>query len=263
MLFFVLVLVGTIQVCCVLFLGTTPRKIKKNVHHCCCVSKYHGASLRRVIHFVGGMWPIIYCILYLDTQQIYQTDPTNMPNLNNNLFLQVLSLHDIKLGVEGSEALGPYVSKLASLQQLDISNNSIGHQGTIALEPHLAQATSLQSLNLSNNNIGSDGARALGHSLWFLTALNSLNISNNTIGSKGAKAIGPSLVMLPYLEVLDVSTNSIGDKGVKAMEPFLTTMRSLKDLSLGWNKIGEGMLGFSNVKGKLRKKLSFVENLGL
>ena len=103
----------------------------------------------------------------------------------------------------------------------------------------------------------------MGQSMSFMPALRCVRLSNNSIGSKGAKAIVPSLAGLLELHLLDMSANSIGDKGVKAMQPFLTRMTALKDLNLGNNRIGESLLGFSNVKGKLKKKLVFVDNLEL
>eukprot|EP00668_Euglena_longa_P003466 GGOE01004055.1.p1 GENE.GGOE01004055.1~~GGOE01004055.1.p1 ORF type:complete len:342 (+),score=57.64 GGOE01004055.1:185-1210(+) len=176
-----------------------------------------------------------------------------------NHMVQHVTMKDVFLLAEGTQAMAEMLRVNSTLQTLELPWCSVKDRGAIALGEALQFNSTLQHLQLHMDGILVRGAAALATSLKVNHSLLRLDLAGNSIGDVGAQVLAEALEVNPTLQHLALASNNIGDVGIRAFSEalkvnsaityldlscgrsFAETLRmntTLKSLSLRGNKIG-------------------------
>jgi hypothetical protein len=150
-----------------------------------------------------------------------------------------LTLHNCKIGSEGTDHLGGALRVNTSLQVFKLSNNS-GNAGVISLFEGLMGNQTLRVLHLDNcGMVGRAGVAAVGRLLEANTTIEELDISCNHFGAAGCSALVDGLSRNQGLRVLILERCEVGNDGAKQIGRTLKTNSHLERLMVGGNGITE------------------------
>eukprot|EP00668_Euglena_longa_P003464 GGOE01004053.1.p1 GENE.GGOE01004053.1~~GGOE01004053.1.p1 ORF type:complete len:314 (+),score=53.24 GGOE01004053.1:185-1126(+) len=148
-----------------------------------------------------------------------------------NHMVQHVTMKDVFLLAEGTQAMAEMLRVNSTLQTLELPLDGILVRGAAALATSLKVNHSLLRLDLAGNSIGDVGAQVLAEALEVNPTLQHLALASNNIGDVGIRAFSEALKVNSAITYLDLSCG----------RSFAETLRmntTLKSLSLRGNKIG-------------------------
>eukprot|EP00668_Euglena_longa_P003465 GGOE01004054.1.p1 GENE.GGOE01004054.1~~GGOE01004054.1.p1 ORF type:complete len:321 (+),score=49.37 GGOE01004054.1:185-1147(+) len=155
-----------------------------------------------------------------------------------NHMVQHVTMKDVFLLAEGTQAMAEMLRVNSTLQTLELPLDGILVRGAAALATSLKVNHSLLRLDLAGNSIGDVGAQVLAEALEVNPTLQHLALASNNIGDVGIRAFSEALKVNSAITYLDLSLNPIGPVGGRSFAETLRMNTTLKSLSLRGNKIG-------------------------
>lgn len=153
-----------------------------------------------IISFLFNWWNCAFILICTLSDQILSaTHHITFVNLHNNLFLQLLRLHQSHIEDQQCRVLVKHLLDHPSLRELNFSQESLGDKGARATGK-LLNRSKLEILNISDNNITGLGAKAIANALSKNSTLLSLNLCLNRLRDEGGEAIGKALLSNSVLQ---------------------------------------------------------------
>jgi len=192
--------------------------------------------------------------------------------------LTVLNVSGNKLDVEGSTALGAFLSSTNALKNLNLSNtnavldvilpaamrgcteltllnisgNKLTPKSGPELKKYLTSCSKLQELRMADTGVPVNILRDVLKSIVGNKYINNfyLDLADNKLGVLGANMISGMAGEILTIETLDLSSNDFGDEGLSILAEGLCGNTSIKALKLG-----------DNFKSKTKARGTTMDNL--
>lgn len=190
------------------------------------------------ISFLFNWWNCAFILICTRSDQILSaTRHITFANLHNNLFLQLLRLHQSHIEDQQCRVLVKHLLDHPSLRELNFSHNLIGDKGARAIGK-LLNRSKLEILNVSDNNITGPGAKAIANALSKNSTLLSLNLRLNRLRDEGGEAIGKALLSNNVLCHLHLGANEVTTPTAIALSKVLFQNSTLRSINLSCNNLG-------------------------
>eukprot|EP00298_Acanthocystis_sp_HF-20_P012494 c19917_g3_i2.p1 GENE.c19917_g3_i2~~c19917_g3_i2.p1 ORF type:complete len:638 (+),score=323.69 c19917_g3_i2:48-1961(+) len=152
-------------------------------------------------------------------------------NVNSNVSLEILSLHNVNLGDVGGNHFVDSIKKIILnekkgkknlLKEISLQENKIGNSTAIGISQIISDLE-IKKLNLTKNNIGDEGASSIALALEKSVSIKSFDISENKFSEKGIISLSNAVMKNKSLEFAKLNENQILDAST------LTALRIVSD----------------------------------